>query len=251
VSAVQVLPGSLVVGVDGSRGSDAALLWAVQRARLSGNPVALVHARGVESAATGRRVLTEAERDVRRLAPDLRLESVEHLGDPGNVLTDVPGAELVVIGSRGRGPVRSRVLGSVSDFVARHTDVPVIVVRPHQHGLVRRGVLVGADGTAESVPVLEFAYREASLHQWPLRVLHSAAEDTTPDEAGLTLAESLSGLSEKFPDVRTTCDVVHGPVVDRLVSASVLMHLLVVGRHRHTYRAVLDHASTAVAVVPE
>ena len=251
MSAVHVPAGALVVGVDGSRGSRSAVLWAIQRARLANNPIALVHAKGVQSAGEGRDELSAAEAMVRRLAPQLQVETVLHTGNPGNLLTEVPGVELVVVGSRGRGPVRSRLLGSVSDFVARHSDVPVVVVRPHQHGLVRRGVLVGADGTAESVPVLEFAYREASLHQWPLRVVHAVADVSDLDEARLVLAESLSGLAEKFPDVRTTYDVIHGPVVERLVSASVLMHLLVVGRHRHTSRAVLDHASTAVAVVPE
>ena len=99
--------------------------------------------------------------------------------------------------------------------------------------------------------MLEFAYREAALHQWPLRVMQSAADGATPEEARLALAEPMSGLAEKFPDVCTAWEVIRGPADERLVSASVLMHLLVVGRRRHTGRAVLDHASTAVAVVPE
>jgi len=251
VTSGQVPAGALVVGVDGSRGSEFALLWAVRRARLTKQPVALVHAGAVHGPAERRAVLTHAESLVHRLAPHLLVEAVEHSGDPRNALSEIPGAELVVVGSRGRGRVTRRLLGSVSDFVAAHSEVPVVVVRPHQHGLVRRGVLVGADASAESVPVLEFAYREAELHQWPLRLLHSAEADETLAEARLALAESVSGLAEKFPDVYTTCEVIRGPTDQRLVSASVLMHLLVVGRRRHTARTVLDHASTAVAVVPE
>jgi nucleotide-binding universal stress UspA family protein len=251
VTAVEVRAGAIVVGVDGSRGSESAQLWAVQRARLAGKPLALVHARGVHSAAEGQEVLAEARTRIRRWAPMLEVESVQHLGDARNVLSDVPGAELVVVGSRGRGPVRSRLLGSVSEFVARHSQVPVVVVRPHQPGLVRRGVLVGADTSAESLPVLEFAFREASLHRWPLKVLHAAAEGTDLDDARLALAESVSGLAEKFPDVPTTYDVTRGRADERLVLASVLMHLVVVGRRHHTARAVLERAGAAVAVVPE
>jgi nucleotide-binding universal stress UspA family protein len=40
------------------------------------------------------------------------------------------GAGLVVMGSRGRGPLRRALMGSVSDSVVRHAPCPVLVVRP-------------------------------------------------------------------------------------------------------------------------
>jgi nucleotide-binding universal stress UspA family protein len=44
------------------------------------------------------------------------------------------GAGLVVVGSRGRGPIKRAVMGSVSDSVVRHAHCPVlVVVRPRMH----------------------------------------------------------------------------------------------------------------------
>ena len=53
-------------------------------------------------------------------------------GDPGEAILNAAaaeGADLIVVGSRGRGPVGRLLLGSVSDHIVRHADCPVLVVR--------------------------------------------------------------------------------------------------------------------------
>jgi nucleotide-binding universal stress UspA family protein len=54
-------------------------------------------------------------------------------GDPGETILDAAraeGADLIVVGTHGRGPVGRIFLGSVSDHVVRHARCPVTVVRP-------------------------------------------------------------------------------------------------------------------------
>ena len=68
-------------------------------------------------------------------------------GDPGIELVQRAAAanhDLIVMGSRGRGAVRSAVLGSVSHFVLNHTTVPVLIVHdgdrePEVSGVERDG----------------------------------------------------------------------------------------------------------------
>ncbi len=58
-------------------------------------------------------------------------------GDPGDMIVEAAEAEhadLVVVGSHGRGAVGRFFLGSVSDHVVRHAPCPVLVVRPHEPG---------------------------------------------------------------------------------------------------------------------
>jgi nucleotide-binding universal stress UspA family protein len=53
------------------------------------------------------------------------------VGDPGFELVKRAAAadhDLIVMGSRGRGAVRSAFLGSVSHFVLNHTTVPVLII---------------------------------------------------------------------------------------------------------------------------
>jgi nucleotide-binding universal stress UspA family protein len=57
--------------------------------------------------------------------------SVEH-GDPGSLLCERAkslGADVVVVGSRGRGAIRRALLGSVSTYVVNNAPCPVLVVR--------------------------------------------------------------------------------------------------------------------------
>ena len=56
-------------------------------------------------------------------------------GDPGDVIVEAAGAEhadMVLVGSHGRGPVGRLLLGSVSEFVVRNAPCPVLVVRPRE-----------------------------------------------------------------------------------------------------------------------
>jgi nucleotide-binding universal stress UspA family protein len=289
--------GSVVVGVDGSRSSEQALDWAVEQARLEHRPLTLVHALGpigtsgtawLDQAGVNQRDIIDALRQdghdllaaarARALAvvPDLAVHEVLRLVDPREALLELSGeAAMIVLGSRGRGPVRSLVLGSVSVGVSRHASCPVVILRPHQAGVVRRGVLVGADGTARCRASLEFAYRQASLHRLPLTVMHcfwdaraatSGAHAVPADATGfedqrLLLAESVSGMTEKFPDVNVRTELARGLADDCLVRAAAQMDLVVVGFHPagavsglvygSVASTVLEHASSVVAVVPE
>ncbi|WP_280696055.1 universal stress protein [Kitasatospora sp. GP82] len=135
----------IVVGVDGSPPSYAALRWAVGQAELTGatvdavaawEPVALYgwSAPVVDSTFdedVARQALGRELRDV--LGADRPVEVREHLvlGNPAQVLLDAAaGAELLVVGSRGRGTFARTVLGSVSQQCALHAPCPVVIVRP-------------------------------------------------------------------------------------------------------------------------
>jgi len=137
---------------------------------------------------------------------------------------------------------------------------------------VRNGIIVGFDAAAESGPVLEFAYREASLRKLPLTVLHchwdiqagtSAAfpgTEAAVESERVALAESMAGMGEQYPDVGVTTEMVRGRPQDVLVRRGEHMNLVVVGAHQASRAAqavfgsvsvaVVEHATCPVAVVP-
>ena len=71
------------------------------------------------------------------------------LGEPGTVLVDMAeqlGAEMVIMGARGMGAVKSAIVGSVSKAVITHCSKPVLVVRVPEE----EDVLVGEDLTDDT-----------------------------------------------------------------------------------------------------
>jgi len=292
---LHIEPGSIIVGVDGSADAERALRWAAEQASLERRPLAVVTAAGIDqvravtwAGAAGAYVIpvedlmkgvqtvaeTAAE-SVHQLRPVLPVTAHAAHGDPREVLIELSrDAHLVVIGSRGRGVLRSRLLGSVSTTVIRHAHSPVVVCRPESPGIVRKGVLVGADGTPEGQAVLELAFKHASLRGLPLTVLHSfhdvlaavngaklvPATEGFLEEERLLLAESVAGFSEKFPDVRVDLQLARGFAHECLAADSERWHLIVVGRHptdsvsrmisATVATAVVERAHTTVAVVP-
>ncbi|GAA3388006.1 universal stress protein [Streptomyces roseoviridis] len=135
----------VVVGVDGSPESYGALRWAVRHARLIGATVDAVAAYDVPGAIGWSASTVDAELDGRQARQDMaeELGSVlgegddvpvtEHVvrGHPAQVLIEASrGAELLVVGSRGRGGFTRLLLGSVSGQCAAHAPCPVVIVRP-------------------------------------------------------------------------------------------------------------------------
>lgn len=140
---------SIVVGVDGSDGSRAALRFALAEARLRRARVravaawhvpALVYEGGFATPDT--RVLDELADETGEMlarvveeaadaASDVVVETIVREGQPATMLLDeAADADLLVIGSRGLGGFRGLLLGSVGQQCAHHASCPVVIV-PH------------------------------------------------------------------------------------------------------------------------
>lgn len=292
---------SVVVATDGSDHARRAVRWAADQAALERRPLTVlatahaevlpagglgtmsaVYAYDPESLLSGARArVKEGVGLAKALHPGLEVSGIAQIGAPRHVLIELSHrVHMIVLGSRGRGPLRSRLLGSVSAAVSRDADCPVVVCRPEPHHDFRHhpeptGILVGADGTPESLAVVEFAFRQASLTGQALTVVHAvwdelatlqgpgpiAAGETALDEYRVLLAESVAGIAPKFPDVPLELRVTRGMAEDCLNDTSTTWSLIVVGRHpvdslarlvtSTVATAVIERAHTNVAVVPQ
>lgn len=133
-SAEVATEAAVVVGVDGSAGSTAALQHAAAEADRRKAPLVVISA-GVEDTDEGRQqaepLLAEAVHEARTLHPDLSVQGRIVHQDAGRALVEASGqAALVVVGSRGRGGFTGLLLGSVSQALVHHARCPVMVIPP-------------------------------------------------------------------------------------------------------------------------
>lgn len=155
--------GTIVVGVDGSQGSDAALRWALDEARLRNATLRVVHtyetpqptvadagiglpapaAHAVFSPDELERIQANAEKvahgvidsSLGRVAGESddrpKIERTTRSGSPAHALIEEGReAELLVVGSRGRGGFVGLLLGSVSQQIAHHPPCPLVILPP-------------------------------------------------------------------------------------------------------------------------
>ncbi len=137
----------VVVGIDGSPESRDALRWAADEAQARGAPLRVVTCwsfpampwgpyqpplSGDEFAQGASNVALDEIRSVLGREPDdetLSLDVIE--GAPSlRLLEYADRAQLLVVGSRGRGGFAGLLLGSVSQHLAEHADCPVVIIRP-------------------------------------------------------------------------------------------------------------------------
>lgn len=170
-----------MVGVDGSSDAATALRWAVSIAEETGGAVVPVCAWSVPLpifALAGRRAIDvdragiEATANVaantsielaREASPGAdigELMTVE--GHPSEVLVELTGgANAVVVGRRGIGQMRHRLLGSVSRDLATHSMGPVVVVPEQWEPRPCRSIVVGFDGSDHAQAALDWALANA------------------------------------------------------------------------------------------
>ncbi len=282
----------IVVGVDGSDGSRAALRWARREAEARGWPVVALLAYGfygrpeqVQDRAGGiaEEALSRAATEVLRetiaevveaddpeltTAPETMIAGLE----PVDALFQVAEpSDLLVIGSRGLGPVRRLLLGSVSTACVRHAAGPVVVVRAPQPR-DERPVVVGVDGSAESLSALDWAIEHAAARRLALHVIRAWS---LPPDIGVRMEDILAAAARREQTdkelhelverrsrgagIRVTAELVDGAPAPTLISASDDAELLVVGSRGaggfsrlllgSTSATCSLHARTSVAVV--
>jgi len=111
----------------------------------------------------------ETLKQISDLFADSSVKSEAHItqGHIGNAVVDYAetmGAELVVVGAKGHSAIGRILLGSVSDYVATHAPVSVVVIRPRQGDATAhpRKVAIAYDGSKPS----EVALDEFSKFDW-------------------------------------------------------------------------------------
>jgi nucleotide-binding universal stress UspA family protein len=139
------LEGPVVVGIDGSPTSEAALAFAFEAADLRGVPLLAVHTwtdyqiestmvavlEGDAIDADEHRLLAERLAGWGEKFPDVAVQRFVTRYRPARTLMEQSAhAQLVVVGSRGRGGFAGMLLGSVSHALLHHAGCPVAVVRP-------------------------------------------------------------------------------------------------------------------------
>ena len=270
----------IVVGYDGSAGSRLALAWAAETARLHGKRLTLVHSVNVAMVpAYPAMDLSELEPLLADAAKSLvddgavragatldasQVETQYWLGSPAAQLVDTSGqADLVVVGSRGRGRVLAGLLGSTSYAVAAHAKCPVVVVRgpagpaPDELPMPPRpgrghDVVVGVDDSASADRAVdaaaEVAEREgAILHV--VRVAHSPSmeawayaevakggtEETHAlrDHAEQSVTRAANHVRAQHPKLMVTTEVLYGDPGQSLADLGATAGLIVVGSRGH------------------
>jgi nucleotide-binding universal stress UspA family protein len=267
--------GRIVVGVDGSAHAREALRFALAEAALRDARVDVVAsweipplaATGVgmipafdllraELGGSASEVLARELADVADAAAGVEVEQHVAQGDAAGVLVEAAGgADLLVVGSRGRGGVTGTVLGSVSRACLYHAPCPVAVV--HDAGPTERSrIVVGVDGSPGARAALEWAYAEARLRNvgvyavcaydepWGIASLGMSSAAAVAElrtalaaEADGTLEAAQTGAPE---GVGVTGEAIQGEAGPALVSASRGSALLVVGsRGRGGFKSLL------------
>lgn len=282
-----------VVGVDGSECSRHAALWAAANIESRANELHLTSGWGLPvsmtmnpmtpmiTASTVEAIEQAAVTAVTGLAHDLSrsvtvpvTSSVAQSGAASLLLEATNEADLLVVGSRGRGGFARLVLGSTSTQCATHSPAPVAVI-PETTEVVRpRSIVVAFDGSPNAIGALEWAMEFADdgstidcVFVWDTSPITVGSDQFFFPEASDLARERFEHLvtevSQDHPrtDVNVRSVFTEGDPRAALASAAEPCDLLVLGARGHgaigaallgsVSTWLLHHVHRAMVVVPQ
>ncbi|HLR95603.1 MAG TPA: universal stress protein [Jiangellaceae bacterium] len=297
------MAGTIVVGYNGTSHSEGAVDWAVEEAARRNAEIVVVSAAdytgmGVGTAPglveLGSYAIDAAERVTAAGVERARVGYDNVPDSPNKWPVDVSGstqmgsgagtlieasraADLLVVGTRGRGLVAGTLLGSVAFSVAAHAHCPVVVVHEDNdvQAEARQRVVVAVDGSDPAAAATRLAGEFASLRSVPLEVIsafeaplkNGHEERGQPKDDSTTLAHQRaeqicsaaeSAVRAEHPELEVSTRMVPGGAEDAITQASEGAGLVVIGsRGRGGFaglvlgsvsRSVIYGASCPVAV---
>jgi nucleotide-binding universal stress UspA family protein len=252
-------PHRIVVGYDGSDEARWAVDWAAAEAERTGSQLQIVNAYQIVWAGAYYTVAAEQTAAAREAAEQLVAEIVGRVRERGTVdvfgiaveappastLLDLgaAGARLLVVGNRGAGGLTNLLMGSVSQQVATHAAVPVVVVRGRS-AAVDGPVVAGVDGSASGDAALGLAFAAARARGAEVVAIrtHLSPPTLPPDnvypgevhaQERAALEASLAAWREQYPDVKVEALVTAGRAAKVLIGVSHTAQLVVVGSRGH------------------
>lgn len=275
----------IVIGVDGSEPSRAAVSWGLEQARLRAAPVLLFFVCDMtpfadtpslvdEALEVGQRLLDHEVELARAEAPDLTVDGQIALGLPVRQFEDISSlAQLVVVGTHKGVLLQNAIFGTRGIRIAAVSKAPVAVI-PRIDLEGRSGIVVGVDGTDAGQAALEFAAAEAARVNEPLTLVavwsmpvmsgldyvwSPEIGDATRQVAVDVLNDAREWISAHVEGVTVESVVFDGVVVDRLVAEAKSARLLVVGNRGRrglsrlllgsTSHGVLNNITSPVVVI--
>ncbi|MET0932393.1 MAG: universal stress protein [Mycetocola sp.] len=243
--------GSILVGIDGSAPSRAAIRWAVHRGALEGVEIVLIHVDD-DSSTTLPRPFTDppsrsahpellaTEFDIARLVDRRASVTVDEVG--GDPLDQLVAAStrgrMLVLGTHKTGFVQWRVFGSRFIQLAGLASCPVAFI-PNSASKRRRGIVVGVRSAEADDAAIRFAAQEADRSGQDLVIIcgrkvrpPGANRDSAAPgwEADARAAEVIA--RQECPSLSVRSRLVDRPPAEALVDASMRAVLLVIGRSR-------------------
>ncbi|MGW6691343.1 universal stress protein [Streptomyces sp. NPDC054961] len=289
----------ITVGLDGTDVGSAAADWAAHEADLRGAGLELVHAEDWAQYGPFAVPLPEPRRQwakdllsltrnrLLREHPALEISTrgTEGVAAASALASAAADADLLVLGSRGRGSLAGFLMGSTGSATIPETDTPVVLVRsasvdgshrPAAHVDDAGPVVLGVDVRSDCDRLLAFACEEAERRDCPLVVVHgwslppgfshapgpglgSGATGDASDGLQGGLRTLLSPWEQKYPRLAVDARAVIGKPALQILDAASGAALVVVGRRIRrsalgprigpVTHAVMHHATSPVAVV--
>ncbi|SPM32248.1 hypothetical protein MRAB57_45 [Mycobacterium rhizamassiliense] len=259
-------PGSIVVGIDGSKAAISAALWAVDEAVSRDVPLRLLYAveqdgtraDGIAAKLTvANDALRQAVTAVEATGQPVKIETEMMDGSPvSSLIRASASAAMLCLGAVGLRHFQPGRMGSTAAALALSGRCPVAIVRGRD-GYRRQPdeIVVDVDGSPENGVLLGAAMGEALLRNTPIRAVicrqtvsgDEGAERDRDRRSGADLDRRLARWRRQYPHLEVQSVVAHGSLPDYLARNPRSMRLVIVGAtNRQHLRELVGPIGTAV-----